>query len=71
MAAKMAQFGAQFCTKLRLKERCFSNTYRAIIFSRRNFGRNFSKTSYYIRQALQLITLFCAEIALLLKMCWK
>jgi hypothetical protein len=32
----------------------------AIILLQRNIGRNFSETSYYIRQALQLTTLFHA-----------
>jgi hypothetical protein len=59
-AAKIAGFGVQFCTKLCPKERCFSNTYRAIFFLWRNYGCNFSETSYYIRQALQLTTLFHA-----------
>jgi hypothetical protein len=45
-AAKMAQFGAQFFTKLRPKERCFSNTYRAIFVLPHDFGRNLSETSY-------------------------
>ncbi len=57
--AKTAQFGAQFCANLRLKEKCLSNTYRAIIFLWCNFGHNFSETSYSIRQALRLTKLFC------------
>jgi hypothetical protein len=48
---------AQNCAQ---KKDVSSNTYRAIIFSQRNFWRNFSETSYYIRQALRYTTLFCA-----------
>jgi hypothetical protein len=59
-AAKMAQFGARFCVKLHPKERYFSDTYRAIILLRCNFGCNFSETSYFVRQALWLTMLFCA-----------